>query len=100
MQYQMKQTYNRNEKEAHKYISLVNHFRELKMAADSVWSEIDARQAYLASMIKTQLHTAGMVLRVETKQKFNLQKFKKQHPDMYANFCDEVPKIKVEEDHG
>lgn len=42
------------------------------------------------------MSVSGHVLRLESKPRFDLKRFKKEHPDMYQNYCDEDYKIKIE----
>ena len=36
------------------------------------------------------------LITTDGKEKFDLKRFRKEHPDMYENYCDENYKIKIE----
>ncbi len=88
------------EKEARQLIGLQERYREVANAMSFYREQIENKKhtlvPYLTKTYDNEMHSSGHKLRLESKFKFNLAKFKKEHPDMYANYCDEDYKIKIE----
>ena len=94
---------NRWQKQARHLIGLQEQYKHHLQAVDWLKSEIENAQYLLAPHLQkgtNEMSVSGHVLRLESKPKFDLKRFRKEHPDMYANFCDEHTKIKVEQDNG
>lgn len=90
---------NRWQKQARHLIALKERYAETLRAVDWLKSEIENAQFVLTPYLKkgiNEMHCCGHVLKLERKERFDLKRFKKEHPDMYANFCDENYKIKIE----
>jgi hypothetical protein len=96
----LKSPVNRVQKSARQLIGLHTHYLEALKAVDWLRQEIsDRRQAlipFMSRMHENTMHTCNHVLKLERKSKFNLARFKREHPDMYENYCDEDYKIKIE----
>ena len=88
------------QKEARQLIGLQERYKEVLNAVSYYREQIENKKyslvPYLSKTYENEMHSSGHKLRLETKPKFNLQKFKKEHPDMYALYCDEDYKIKIE----
>ena len=92
------------QKEARQLIGLQERYKEVLNAVSYYREQIENKKyslmPYLTKTHENEMHSSGHKLRLETKPKFNLQKFKKEHPDMYALYCDEDYKIKIEVENG
>jgi len=88
------------EKEARKLIGLQEKYKQVLNAMSYYKEEIENKKymlmPYLAKTHENEMHSSGHRLRLQKKDKFNLSKFKKEHPDMYELYCDEDYKIKIE----
>ena len=88
------------EKEARQLIGLQERYKEVLNAMSYYKDQIENKKhtlvPYLTKTYDNEMHSSGHTLRLESKLKFNLSKFKKQHPDMYALYCDDDYKIKIE----
>jgi hypothetical protein len=90
---------NRWQKQARNLIGLQEQYKHHLRAVDYLKSEIENTQYLLAPHLQkgtNEMSVSGHVLRLEAKPRFDLKRFKKEHPDMYANYCDEDYKIKIE----
>jgi hypothetical protein len=103
MQYELLHTpiLNRRQKQARHLIGLQEQYKHHLRAVDYLKSEIENIQYLLAPHLskthENEMSVSGHVLRLESKPKFDLKRFKKEHPDMYENYCDdENYKIKIE----
>jgi hypothetical protein len=91
------------QKQARHLIGLKERYAETLRAVDYLKSEIESAQYVLTPYLKkgiNEMHCCGHVLKLESKPKFDLKRFKKEHPDMYENYCDELTKIKIEVENG
>ena len=88
------------QKQARHLIGLKERYAETLRAVDWLQSEIENIQYTLTPHLnkthENEMSVSGHVLRLESKPRFDLKRFKKEHPDMYANYCDEDYKIKIE----
>lgn len=87
------------EKEARRLIGLQERYKEVLNAMSFLKEQIQYKKytlvPYLSKTYDNEMHSSGHRLSLEKQKKFNLQKFKKEHPDMYALYCDEDYKIKI-----
>lgn len=91
------------EKEARQLIGLQERYKEVLNAMCYYRDQIENKKytlvPYLSKAYDNEMHSSGHRLSLESKPKFNLSKFKKEHPDMYERYCDiEDYKIKIEVD--
>lgn len=88
------------EKQARQLIGLQERYKEVLNAVSYLKQEIENKKymlmPYLSKTHQNEMHSSGHKLRLEKKEKFNLSKFKREHPDMYEIYCDEDYKIKIE----
>lgn len=88
------------EKEARQLIGLQERYKEV-LNAVSYYKELIQNKKhtlvpYLCKTYDNEMHLSGHTLRLESKPKFNLSKFRKEHPHMYELYCDANYKIKIE----
>jgi len=91
------------QKQARHLIGLKERYAETLRAVDWLKSEIESAQYVLTPHLQkgtNEMHCCGHVLKLERKEKFDLKRFRKEHPDMYENYCDELTKIKIEVENG
>jgi hypothetical protein len=88
------------EQQARQLIGLQERYKEVLNAMSYYRDQIENKShtlvPYLSKTYDNEMHSSGHRLSLEKKEKFNLSKFKREHPDMYANYCDEDYKIKIE----
>ena len=92
------------EKEARQLIGLQERYKEVLNAMCYYKDQIENKKytlvPYLSKAYDNEMHSSGHKLRLEKKEKFNLSRFKREHPDMYERYCDEDYKIKIEVENG
>ena len=92
------------EKEARQLIGLQERYKEVLNAVSYYKDQIENKKyslmPYLNKTHENEMYSSGQKLRLESKPKFNLSKFKREHPDMYALYCDDDYKIKIEVENG
>jgi hypothetical protein len=88
------------EKEARQLIGLQERYKEVLTAMSYYKDQIENKKymlmPYLTKTHENEMHSSGHKLRLEKKEKFNISKFKREHPDMYELYCDDDYKIKIE----
>ena len=92
------------EKEARKLIGLQERYKEVTNALSFLKQQIQYKKytlvPYLSKTFDNEMHSSGHRLSLEKKKKFNLSKFKREHPDMYERYSDDDYKIKIEVEDG
>lgn len=92
------------DREARQLIGLQERYKEVINAMTYYKDQIENKKymlmRYLDKTHDNEMRSSGHKLRLEKKVKFNISKFKKEHPDMYALYCDDDYKIKIEVENG
>ena len=88
------------DKHARRLIGFQMRYKEVLQALSYYKQEIEnyklALTPFLLKAHENEMYSSGHTLRLQKNQKFNLSKFRNDHPDMYELYCSDDYKIKIE----